>query len=77
MAHSVEGRFPFLDPTVVDFAASLPARHKLFGLEEKFILKHAFADLVPPEILARPKQPYRRPMRPASSPARSPNGCPR
>ena len=61
MANSVEGRFPFLDPEVVAFAASLPARHKLFGLEEKFILKRAFADLVPPEILARPKQPYRAP----------------
>lgn len=61
MANSVEGRFPFLDPAVVDFASSLPARHKLFGLEEKFILKHAFADLVPPEVLIRPKQPYRAP----------------
>jgi asparagine synthase (glutamine-hydrolysing) len=61
MANSVEGRFPFLDPDVVAFAASLPARHKLFGLEEKFILKRAFADLVPPEIVARPKQPYRAP----------------
>lgn len=61
MSSSVEGRFPFLDPAVVDFAASLPARHKLFGLEEKFILKHAFADLVPHEVLTRPKQPYRAP----------------
>lgn len=61
MASSVEGRFPFLDPDVVDFASSLPARHKLFGLEEKFILKHAFADLVPLEVLTRPKQPYRAP----------------
>lgn len=61
MANSVEGRFPFLDPNVVSFANRLPARHKLFGLEEKFLLKHAFADLVPKEILARPKQPYRAP----------------
>lgn len=61
MAHSVEGRFPFLDPDVVDFAATIPARHKLFGLEEKFILKRAFADLVPAEVLNRPKQPYRAP----------------
>lgn len=61
MAHSVEGRFPFLDSDVVDFASTLPARHKLFGLEEKFILKRAFADLVPAEIVARPKQPYRAP----------------
>jgi asparagine synthase (glutamine-hydrolysing) len=61
MANSVEGRFPFLDVDVVALASALPARHKLFGLEEKFILKRAFADLVPPEILTRPKQPYRAP----------------
>ncbi len=61
MAHSVEGRFPFLDPGVVDFASGLPARHKLFGLEEKYLLKRAFADLVPASIIHRPKQPYRAP----------------
>jgi asparagine synthase (glutamine-hydrolysing) len=61
MAHSVEGRFPFLDRDVVDFANALPARHKLFGLEEKYLLKRAFADLVPDDIIHRPKQPYRAP----------------
>jgi asparagine synthase (glutamine-hydrolysing) len=61
MANSVEGRFPFLDRDVVDFADALPARHKLFGLEEKYLLKRAFADLVPDEILHRQKQPYRAP----------------
>lgn len=64
-AHSVEGRFPFLDPTVIRFAGSLPARHKLMGLDEKHILKRAFGHLVPAEILARPKQPYRAPDAPA------------
>jgi asparagine synthase (glutamine-hydrolysing) len=61
MANSVEGRFPFLDRDVVDFANTLPARHKLFGLEEKYLLKRAFADLVPDDIIHRPKQPYRAP----------------
>ncbi|MGP3535744.1 asparagine synthase (glutamine-hydrolyzing) [Microbacterium sp. RD1] len=61
MAHSVEGRFPFLDPRFEAAAAALPARHKLFGLDEKHVLKAAFADLVPPEVLRRPKQPYRAP----------------
>ncbi len=61
MASSVEGRFPFLDPDVVELANALPARHKLFGLEEKYLLKRAFTDLVPEEILRRPKQPYRAP----------------
>jgi asparagine synthase (glutamine-hydrolysing) len=61
MANSVEGRFPFLDRDVVDFAAGLPAWQKLLGLEEKYLLKRAFADLVPREVLTRPKQPYRAP----------------
>lgn len=61
MAHSVEGRFPFLDRDVVEFSNALPARHKLLGLEEKHILKRAFADLVPQEVLYRAKQPYRAP----------------
>jgi asparagine synthase (glutamine-hydrolysing) len=61
MANSVEGRFPFLDPDVVEFACALPARHKLFGLEEKYLLKRAFADLVPDDVIHRPKQPYRAP----------------
>jgi len=61
MAHSVEGRFPFLDTDLTDLAASLPASLKLRGLDEKHVLKRVAADLVPPEVLARPKQPYRAP----------------
>ena len=61
MGNSVEGRFPFLDRDVVELADSLPGWHKLFGLQEKYVLKKAFGDLVPDEILHRPKQPYRAP----------------
>jgi asparagine synthase (glutamine-hydrolysing) len=61
MANSVEGRFPFLDKDVVEFANRLPARHKLCGLDEKHLLKLAFEDLVPESIRRRPKQPYRAP----------------
>lgn len=61
MANSVEGRFPFLDVNVVTFANQLPARHKLFGVDEKHLLKLAFADLVPEAVRHRPKQPYRAP----------------
>lgn len=61
MAHSVEGRFPFLDAEVVELANALPARYKLRVLDEKHVLKRAAQDLVPAEILRRPKQPYRAP----------------
>lgn len=61
LAHSVEGRFPFLDHRVVEFCNRLPPSVKLLGLEEKKILKRAAAGLVPAPILTRPKQPYRGP----------------
>jgi asparagine synthase (glutamine-hydrolysing) len=62
MAHSVEGRFPFLDHRVVQFANRLPAHYKLRGLTEKAILKHAVRDLLPEEIWKRAKRPYRAPI---------------
>ncbi len=61
MAHSVEGRFPFLDTNVVALASSLPAEYKLRVLDEKHVLKRASAGLVPSSIVRRPKQPYRAP----------------
>jgi asparagine synthase (glutamine-hydrolysing) len=61
MAHSVEGRFPFLDTEVVELANSLPPSYKLRVLDEKHVLKRAAAGLVPDEVLRRPKQPYRAP----------------
>lgn len=61
MAHSVEGRFPFLDENVIDLAISLPDTYKLHVLDEKHILKRAAERIVPPEIVARRKQPYRAP----------------
>jgi asparagine synthase (glutamine-hydrolysing) len=65
MAHAVEGRFPFLDHRVVEFAATIPPRLRLRGLEEKYILKRALSDLLPAQILARTKRPYRAPIRDA------------
>ncbi len=61
MANSVEGRFPFLDCNLVDFANQLPSRHKLLALNEKHLLKISFQDMIPDTILKRPKQPYRAP----------------
>jgi asparagine synthase (glutamine-hydrolysing) len=61
MGNSVEGRFPFLDHNLAEVAAQLPASVKLASLKEKAILKAAVADLLPREIVDRPKQPYRAP----------------
>jgi asparagine synthase (glutamine-hydrolysing) len=62
MAHSVEGRFPYLDHRVAEFAARLPSRLRLRGLREKVALRKAVSDLVPPEIRTRQKWPYRAPI---------------
>jgi asparagine synthase (glutamine-hydrolysing) len=62
MAHSVEGRYPFLDYRVVELAARMPPRYRLNGLTEKYILKKVATGLVPPPIVDRPKQPYRAPI---------------
>ncbi|MCP4402527.1 MAG: asparagine synthase, partial [bacterium] len=65
MANSLEIRLPFLDYRLIDFAFRLPARWKLKGLNEKYILKHSSAGLIPDEIRTRVKQPYRAPIREA------------
>ena len=72
MANSVEGRYPFLDYRVMEFAASLPSDYKMHGLNEKFILKKMMNNRLPESVLKRPKQAYRAPMAGSflSSPAR-------
>lgn len=55
MANSLEARSPFLDHEVMEFAARLPLSLKLRGRESKYLLKKAFADLLPPENINRSK----------------------
>ncbi len=62
MAHSVEGRFPFLDFRVVEFCNRLPADLKLRGLSEKYLLRQFGKKILPPEIWKRTKRPYRAPI---------------
>ena len=55
MAHAVEVRPPFLDPRIVAFAARLPQRYKIAGLETKRVLRRLMKDTLPPSVLSRPK----------------------
>jgi asparagine synthase (glutamine-hydrolysing) len=71
MGRSIEGRVPFLDHNVIEFAATLPPKYKINGLEEKYALKRAFTDLLPAEIANRPKKPYRAPIAPCFANAES------
>lgn len=62
MANSVEGRFPFLDVNVAEFAAALPERLRLRDLQEKYLLRKSLANVLPDDINKRPKRPYRAPI---------------
>lgn len=56
MAHSLEVRSPFLDHKVIEHAATIPSKYKLRRGTKKWILKRAFEDMLPTEILERRKQ---------------------
>ena len=56
MACSLEVRCPFLDTGVVEFASRLPASRKLRGLTTKWVLKRSLQDLLPADVLRRPKK---------------------
>jgi len=56
MATSLEVRVPLLDHKLIDFVTKVPASLKLAGTETKHLLKRVARDLIPSEILDRPKQ---------------------
>ncbi|MBN1294494.1 MAG: asparagine synthase (glutamine-hydrolyzing), partial [Candidatus Latescibacteria bacterium] len=62
MAHSVEIRLPYLDHRLIEFMAKVPAKHKIKGLNEKYILKKIFNGVLPENIVNRPKHPFRAPI---------------
>jgi len=62
MANSIEARVPFLDHQLVEFAMALPAGEKIEGDLGKACLKRAVADLLPREVLDRPKQGFGAPV---------------
>ena len=56
MAHSVEVRPPFLDHRLAEFACSLPGAIKIKSGRVKNILKDAVRDLLPADLIERPKE---------------------
>jgi len=59
--NSVEGRFPYLDHNLIEFANRLPPKIKMKAMREKNILRKMAQRYLPPEIGQRHKQPYRAP----------------
>lgn len=73
MANSVEGRFPFLDHHVIEYANKIHPNLKMKVLNEKYILKKAMKGFLPESIIKRYKQPYRAPDIPAFISADTPD----
>jgi asparagine synthase (glutamine-hydrolysing) len=63
MAASIEVRVPFVDPTVVAAAFSIPGPTKIRGRTSKAALKDAAAAWLPQEIIHRPKASFSAPLR--------------
>jgi asparagine synthase (glutamine-hydrolysing) len=63
MAHSVEIRMPYLDYRLIELMGKVPSYLKIRGLNEKFILKKIYKDILPGSIIKKPKHPYRAPIR--------------
>jgi asparagine synthase (glutamine-hydrolysing) len=61
MAHSIEGRVPFLDHHVAEAAARVPVNMKVKGIREKHVLREATKDVLIPEVYDRQKHPFTAP----------------
>jgi asparagine synthase (glutamine-hydrolysing) len=58
MAHSIEGRVPFLDHHVVELASKLPVAYKIKGMTEKYILREAAKPFITDTVYNRQKHPF-------------------
>jgi asparagine synthase (glutamine-hydrolysing) len=56
MANSLEARSPFLDHDIIEFVAQLPSKYKRKNKKGKILLKETFSDMLPSNIINRPKQ---------------------
>lgn len=61
MAHSIEGRVPFLDHKVAEVAAKIPVDMKVKGIREKHVLREAAKDVLLPEVYNRQKHAFTTP----------------
>jgi asparagine synthase (glutamine-hydrolysing) len=62
MAHGLEVRVPFLDHVLMEYAARMPTDYKLRNGVGKYILKQAFRERLPAEVLTRPKMGFSMPL---------------
>ncbi len=62
MAASIEGRHPFLDIELIEFVYGIPSHLKVRHKTEKYLLKKAFEEILPEEIIYRPKDSFTVPL---------------
>jgi asparagine synthase (glutamine-hydrolysing) len=58
MAHSIEGRLPFLDHQLVELVRTQPVTQKIRGGSHKFVLRESMREVITEEVYRRPKQPF-------------------
>src|SRR2546429_9332580 len=58
MAHSIEGRVPFLDHQLVELIRSLPVTQKIRGATQKYILRESVRDVITETVYRRPKHAF-------------------
>jgi asparagine synthase (glutamine-hydrolysing) len=58
MAHSIEGRVPFLDHHVVETLSAQPVSQKIRGMTEKYVLREAARDVISETVYKRQKHPF-------------------
>ncbi len=58
MAHSIEGRVPFLDTEFIEMSFSVPLDQKIHGTVEKWALRKAFEGIVPDDVAWRVKEQF-------------------
>lgn len=63
MAHSLEGRAPYLHPAIVNAGLLLPQKHRMDNVASKIALRRIAARWLPREIVDKPKQGFVLPMR--------------
>ena len=61
MAHSIEGRVPFLDHHVVELVRSLPVAQKIRGMTEKYVLREAAHPVLTDTVYRHHKHPFTSP----------------
>lgn len=61
MAHSIEGRLPFLDHKVVELVINMPVALKIRGLTEKYVLREAAKPFITQTMYHRQKHPFMAP----------------